>query len=122
MALITTDQALLQIRGGDEVDEDELQEVVDAASAMVLNYLKSASPYVPQIDSSGEVVVDSDGDIEYTTVVRPEVQQAAKMLVGYLWRNRDEGGEGSFRPIFERGYLPMPVTAILYPLRDPAIA
>lgn len=122
MALITTDQALLQIRGGDEVNEDELQEVVDAASAMVLNYLKSASPYVPELDSAGDPVVDSNDDPVYTEVVRPEVQQATKMLVGYLWRNRDEGGEGSFRPIFERGYLPMPVTAILYPLRDPALA
>jgi hypothetical protein len=118
MALITTDQALLQIRGGDEVDEDELQEMVDAASAMVLNYLKSASPYVPEIDSSGDPVVDSSGDTVYTENVRPEVQQATKMLVGYLWRNRDENADGEF----ERGYLPMPVTAILYPLRHPAIA
>lgn len=122
MALITTDQALLQIRGGDEVDEDELQEMVDAASAMVLNYLKSASPYVPETDSSGEIVVDSNGDTVYTTDVRPEVQQATKILVGYLWRNRDEGGEGNSRPTFDRGYLPMPVTAILFPLRDPALA
>lgn len=118
MALITTEQALLQIRGGDEVDEDELQEVIDAASAMVLNYLKSASPYVPETDSSGETVVDSNDDIVYTTVVRPEVQQATKTLVGYLWRNRDENADGAF----DRGYLPMPVTAILYPLRDPALA
>lgn len=118
MALITVDQALLQIRGGDEVDEDELQEMVDAASAMVLNYLKSASPYVPEIDSSGETVVDSSDEVVYTTDVRPEVQQATKMLVGYLWRNRDENGDGAF----ERGYLPAPVTAILYPLRDPALA
>lgn len=118
MALITTDQALLQIRGGDEVDEDELQEVVDAASAMVLNYLKSASPYVPELDSAGDPVVDSNDDVVYTEVVRPEVQQATKMLVGYLWRNRDENADGAF----ERGYLPMPVTAILFPLRDPALA
>lgn len=118
MALITTDQALLQIRGGDEVDEDELQEMVDAASAMVLNYLKSASPYVPEVDSSGDPVVDSSGDTVYTTDVRPEVQQATKMLVGYLWRNRDENADGAFDP----GYLPAPVTAILYPLRSPALA
>ena len=122
MGLITTDQALLQIRGGDEVNEDELQEVVDAASAMVLNYLKSASAYVAELDSAGDPVVDSNDDIVYTEVVRPEVQQATKILVGYLWRNRDEGGEGSFRPTFDQGYLPMPVTAILYPLRDPALA
>ena len=118
MALITTDQALLQIRGGDEVDEDELQEVVDAASAMIVNYLKSASPYVPELDSAGDPVVDSNDDPVYTETVRPEVQQATKMLVGYLWRNRDENEDGAF----DRGYLPMPVTAILYPLRDPALA
>lgn len=118
MALITTDQALLQIRGGDEVDEDEMQEMIDAASAMVINYLKSASPYEPEIDSSGEPVVDSNDDPVYTDDVRPEVQQATKMLVGYLWRNRDENVDGAF----ERGYLPMPVTAILYPLRSPALS
>jgi hypothetical protein len=118
MALITTDQALLQIRGGDEIDEDELQEVVDAACAMVLNYLKSASPYVAELDSAGDPVVDSNGDPVYTTTVRPEVQHATKMLVGYLWRNRDENADDAF----DRGYLPKPVTAILYPLRSPALA
>lgn len=122
MALITVDQAIAQIRGGDEVDEDEMQEVVDAASAMVVNYLNGASAYVPELDSAGDPVVDSNDDPVYTDVVRPEVQHATKMLVGYLWRNRDEGGEGTFKPVFERGYLPMPVTAILYPLRDPALA
>lgn len=118
MALITTDQALLQIRGGDEVDEDELQEMVDAASAMVINYLKSASPYLPELDSSGEPVLDSSDEVVYTTDVRPEVQHATKMLVGYLWRNRDENADEEF----DRGYLPKPVTAILYPLRHPALA
>ena len=122
MALITVEQALAQIRGGDEVDEDELQEMVDAASAMVVNYLKSASPYVAELDSAGDPLLDTNEEVIYTDDVRPEVQHATKMLVGYLWRNRDEGGEDTFRPLFERGYLPMPVTAILYPLRDPALA
>ena len=117
MSLITVDQAKLQIRAGDEVDEDELQEMVDAASAMVLNYLKSASPYVQDVDSNGAPLVDSSDEPVYTDTVRPEVMMATKILVGYLWRKRDENTDGEF----DRGYLPMPVTAILFPLRDPAL-
>ena len=40
------------------------------------------------------------------------------LLVGYFYRHRDENPEGEY----QMGYLPWPVTALLYPLSDPALA
>ena len=115
---IDVDQAKAQIRGYEESDDTELEEMVLGASAMVRNYLKSTSAYDPELDSNDDPLLDSSGDVVYTTTVRVEVQMATKMLTAMLWRNRDENGEN----LFDRGYLPMPVTAILYPLRDPALS
>ena len=47
-----------------------------------------------------------------------EVRAATVLMIGHLMRNPDNNVEGAF----DRGYLPMPVTALLYPLRDPALA
>lgn len=114
---IEVEQAKSQIRGYEEVDDTELEEMVLAASAMVRNYLKGSSPYDPQLDSNNEPVLDSDGEAVYATTVRAEVQMATKWLTAHMWRNRDENAEGAF----ERGYLPASVTAILFPLRDPEL-
>lgn len=118
MSLITVEQALKEIRGADEVDEDELTETIEEASAAVVAYLKSASPYLPETDSNGDEVLDSNGDVVYTTNVRPQVRRAVKTLVSIMFRNRDENPE----LIYASGYLPAPVMWILYPLRDPALA
>lgn len=104
MMLITLQEAKDHLRI-DTTDEDtHLELLVNAASDAVLNYLK--------ID--GLVYYDSSDilDVPYA------VKAATLLMTGYLYRLRDnnEGGE------YQQGYLPMPVTALLYPLRDPAIA
>ena len=63
------------------------------------------------LDSAGDVIVDSNDE---PVGIPYEVQCAVLILVGYLYRNRDTN-DG-----FDPGYLPAPVTALLYPLRDPA--
>ncbi|MDT4887202.1 hypothetical protein FQZ97_1236280 [compost metagenome] len=88
------------------------------------NYLKSGSPYEVERDSNDDPVLDSNGNPEYVRdssgnkVVRFEVQSAVLLLVGHLYKDRDENPDGAF----EAGYLPRPVTALLYALRDPALA
>jgi hypothetical protein len=107
-------------------DEDDflIGAYARAASAAVKNYLKSASPYQYELDADDSPVYDTNGDLVYVIdtsgdrVVRDEVQSAVLILIGHLYRDRD-GNEGS---AYEQGYLPKPVTALLYPLRTPALA
>lgn len=86
-----------------ETDDDALLEMlITAASKSVANYLKSsADPLLPD-----------DAEIP------AEVRVATIMLVGFLYRSPDQDPD----EYFARGFLPAPVTALLYPLRDPALA
>lgn len=99
--LVTKDRvkAALRLDGND--DDAALDLLISAASGSVLNYLKSAG----------------SGMIDPNTAPN-EVQIATIYLIGVLLRNPDNDTERAF----DQGYLPMPVTAILYPLRDPALA
>ncbi len=86
-----------------ETDDDALLEMlITAASKSVANYLKS----------SADSLLPNEAEIP------AEVRVATIMLVGYLYRSPDEDPD----KYFERGFLPAPVTALLYPLRDPAVA
>jgi len=99
MMLVTLAEARDHLRS-DSVDDDaDLTIKIHAASGAVINYLKSPA----FIDESA---------------VPFEVKAATLLLIGYLYKDRDgdEGGE------YQQGYLPRPVTALLYPLRDPALA
>ena len=110
MMLVTLDEASDHLRRDTTDDDDDLTLKIMAASQAVQNYLKTTSPY--ELDSNDDVVTDSDGD----PVVRFEVRAAVLMLVGELYRHRD--GDGSN---WGFGYLPLPVRAMLYPLRTPTM-
>jgi hypothetical protein len=90
----------------------------------VKNYIKSASVYEIDRDSNDDPILDSNDDPTYVTdssgdkIVRFEVEAAVLILIGHFYKDRDENADGAF----EAGYLPRPVTALLYPLRDPALA
>jgi hypothetical protein len=108
----------------DHNEDDSLIEVyVQAASGAVKNYLKSGSPYEVERDSNDDPILDSSGDPIYVVdssgdkVVSYPVQAAVLLMVGFLYKDRDENPDSAF----DRGYLPKPVTALLYPLRDPAL-
>lgn len=111
--------------GMDHDDDDSLIELyIKAASGAVKNYLKSSLPFEvvrdefgnPAIDSNDDpvLVVDSSGAF----VIRSEVVSATLILIGHFYKDRDNNADGAF----QQGYLPMPVTALLWPLRDPALA
>jgi len=90
----------------------------------VKNYLKSASPYEVERDSNDDPILDSSGDPIYVVdssgdkVPKYAVQAATLLQLGFLYKDRDENPDQAF----QQGYLPKPVTALLYPLRKPALA
>lgn len=97
----------------DTLDEDnDLILKIHAASAAVLNYIRNGADIFT--DSTGEPIVDSNGaplGIPY------EVQAATLLLLGYLYRQRDSDEDKEW----EMGYLPKPVTALLYVHRVPSL-
>ena len=124
MMLVTLAQAKAQI----EVDHSDSDTLITgyilAASSAVKNYLKAGSVFEPERDADFNPVLDSNGDPVYLEdssgdkVISYVVQAATLILVAYQFKDRDNNAAGEF----EAGYLPKPVTALLYPLRDPAIA
>lgn len=125
IAFVTLDEAKrhLYILEDETSDDALVNALIAAASASVRAYLKDALPWQPVLDSNLLPEVDSNGAIVYETdsngkMVRAEVQQATLLLIGYFYKNRDDNPDNAF----DRGYLPAPVTALLYPLRVPTVA
>lgn len=127
MNLVTVEEArdnLLIDFVSPEIDRD-LRLKIAAASSAVINYLRRRSAvYQLETDENGVVESDSNGDPVYALdsqgdrIIRAEVKQATLVLVGILFRDRDGAESKEWR----EGYLPFPVTALLYPLRSPALA
>ncbi len=124
MMYVTLERTKAHLGMDHDEDDSLILAYIAAASSAVKNYLKSASPYEFERDSNDDPVLDSNGDPDYVRdssgdkVVRFEIEAAVLLMVGHLYRDRDENPDGAF----DRGYLPKPVTALLYPLRDPALA
>ena len=119
MMLITLEQAKAHLRVTHDAEDDQITEFVEAASTAVVAYLKSGASTFLDTPGNPTPIVDSSGDVvDYD--VPAQVKAATKILVGNLFRNRD-----SVQPDadgWREGFLPPPVTALLYPLRDPALA
>lgn len=124
MMYVTLERAKAHLNMDHDEDDTLITAYIQAASGAVKNYLKSASPYEVDRDSNDDPILDSNGDPEYVRdssgdkVIRFEVEAAVLLMVGHLYKDRDENAEGAF----EQSYLPKPVTALLYPLRTPALA
>lgn len=124
MNLISLEEAKAHLLMDHSDDDTYIEAQVAAASGGVLNYLKGAPIGQPERDEQGAVVRDSNGDIVYMRdssgdlIVRFEIKAATMLLLGHLYKDRDENADGAF----DAGYLPKPVTALLYPLRDPAVS
>jgi hypothetical protein len=115
--LVSLVQAKRHLRVTHTADDPDITLKIHAASGAVINYLKSSA--YQWVDSSGAVLEDSNG-----VLVPHEVQEATLVLLGWMFSYR-EGETGESNPAFqafEQGYLPPPVIALLYPLRDPALA
>ena len=110
--IVTLEEAKVHLHVDGTDSDADITEKIHQASAAVISYLKGTPDW---LDSSGEVVEDSPG-----AFVPWQVRAATFQLLTALYENRgDDGGELSK---FSQGYLPPAVTALLYPLRDPALA
>lgn len=83
---------------------------IPAASKAVIRYLKDKADAILDLDSGG--------NMPSGFMVPEDVQMATIALIGYWFRSPDSDPDKEF----ERGFLPRPVTALLYPLRNPALA
>jgi hypothetical protein len=123
MMYVTLERGKQHLNMDHNLDDVLITAYIGAASEAVKNYLKSASPYEVERDSNDDPILDSSGDPIYVVdssgdkVVRYAVRAATLLQLGFLYRDRDENSDGAY----EMGYLPKPVTALLYPLRDPAL-
>jgi len=124
MMYVTLERAKQHLNMDHDQDDVLITAYIGAASEAVKNYLKSASPYEVERDSNDDPLVDSSGDPVYVVdssgdkVPKYVVQAATLLQLGFLYKDRDENADGAY----DMGYLPKPVTALLYPLRDPALA
>ena len=111
--LVSVNDAKYQLRIDSSDDDEGLDLYVKAASAAVLNYIRSGDPAF--LDSAGAVIEDSEG---IAIGVPVDIKTATLYLVGVLYRDRD----GEKAKDWEHGYLPTPVVSLLYPYRLPALA
>jgi hypothetical protein len=121
MKLITVAQARSHVRVDHDAEDAQLDEFIESASAAVVNYLKSgADVFLNTLGLPEEIYSDDSPPQVIAYAVPAEVQVATKILVAHFFRNRDgrEPNADGWQP----GYLPPAVTALLYPLRDPALA
>lgn len=123
MMYVTLARAKQHLNMDHDLDDPLIEAYIGAASEAVKNYLKSASPYEVERDSNDDPMFDSSGDPVYAVdsngdkIVRYAVQAATLLQLGFLYKDRDENANEAY----DVGYLPKPVTALLYPLRDPAL-
>lgn len=123
MMYVTLDRGKRHLNMDHEQDDMLIEAYIAAASEAVKNYLKSASPYEVERDSNDDPILDSSGDPTYVVdssgdkLVKYSVQAAVLLQLGFLYKDRDENADGAY----DMGYLPKPVMALLYPLRDPAL-
>lgn len=110
VALVTLERVKQALRIDTTDDDQLLNAYIAAASAAVINYLKGQAQVLLGLDEDGELPSEAE--------IPPEIELATIMLVGHFYKEPD----GNTEDAFEQGYLPKPVTALLYPLRDPTLA
>lgn len=106
--LVDLDQVKAGLRIDHDDDDAQLSLLISAASERIIRYLKGRAKEVLNMDDDGNVVGP----------VPAAVTTATMMLVGYLYRDPDQDPEKDW----ELGMLPKPVSALIYQLRDPALA
>lgn len=94
-------------------DDETLSIYISAASHAVVTYLKGQAGDFLGIDSP------PDSPPNDLTTVDERAVVATIVLTGIFYREPDGDEAKNF---YEQGYLPRPVTALLYPLRDPTVA
>jgi hypothetical protein len=111
MMLVTVQQAQDHLRiDDDSLNASEITVYIKAASQAIVRYLGAGADVF--FDANGDPIFDSSDLLDGYE----DVQSAVLLLIGYLYKNRDNNQGNEFS-----NYLPAPVIALLYPLRDPTI-
>lgn len=120
--LVTIEEARHHLRIDGEDDDAWLEMMIPAVSQAVLLWLKDESrAYQPEIDSNGDVVVDSNGD--ESLVARPVVRMAVLIELASQYRFREGEGVAQVPSHWGHGYtLSVGATALLTPLRRSTVA
>lgn len=119
MKLITLKEAQEHLRIDSDDDQDYVNSLIDAASAMVFEYLDGSDIFALKRDENGEVE-RVDGEPIYQTdsddnkVIKSDIKAAVKLLVGDFYRHRENS-----KNVIEFGADKMPtyVSALLFPHR-----
>lgn len=127
MMLITLQEAKDHLRADHDYDDADITLKIKSASSAVLQYLKGSPIGEPERDEQGKEQTDSNGQVIYQydsngLIIRWQIKAAVCLLLGEFYKNRDATQDGEVQPQWGYGYLPRPVIALLYPLRDPALA
>ena len=100
MDLVTLEEARLQVRTDTTADDAWLSIWITSVSDSVLSWLKDEwRAYVPMVDSSGAVVVDSAGipivllDSSDKPIVRSRVKAAVLVELAMQYRFREGDGK-----------------------------
>lgn len=135
MELVTKAEARAQLRIDDfdtagGADDLWLDIWIPACSDAVVSWLKDAwRLYVPLLDSSGDMVLDSSGDPEPQLdgsgdpILRKQVKAAVLLELASQFKYREGEGENTVPAHEGHGYaLTRAATAILSPLRKTTVA
>lgn len=122
MMLVTLAEAKAQMYVDHNADDALITNMILGASESILNYLEGAEIRWPERDSVGAIVLDSQGDPVYKTgssgyLIAPPVKTACLIYVAELYKNREAIQDGEVNSLFGYGYLPRPVTALLFNYR-----
>lgn len=133
MQLVSFEDARYQLRldhGSDAADDNWLAIFVPAISAAVASWLKDEwRLYVPERDSNGDIVRDSNGDpvpamdANGHYIVHPTVRAAVLIELASQFRFREGEGDNRVDQAEGHGYtLSKVATALLSGLRKPTVA
>jgi hypothetical protein len=112
-------KAALRIDDGDLVSDQAISDLIDVASEMVAEFIKVRQVERTIDASTSPPTTEVLYDLDASPIVYPErVRHATIMLVGYLYRAPDSNPSGEWT----QGNMPWTVSALLYQLRDPALA
>jgi hypothetical protein len=110
--LVTVDQVRTALKLDSGESDTIIALYISAASRAIVRYLKGQAGSLLTIDSPPNSPPDD------LSAVPEDIQMATILLTGHFYNNPDGDPDHDW----EQGYLPRPVTALLYPLRDPAVA
>lgn len=121
--LVTTEEAKAQLRIDDDAHDTWLALMIEAVSRAVLSWLKDEwRLYLPELDSDGEAILDSEDEPVPSEEVNPAVKGAILIELASQFRFREGDGDNQVPSQDGHGYtLSRGATSMLAGLRKPTV-